>query len=462
MTVQRVLYPDGHDVYADDLTWMQDNMEEELQERMADTTLTGGVAKGLDPTPVVDAVDISAGRAYDGDRGRIKLDVTTQIAVAAGDVGNYIVIENVSSDTTSDAHPITNVAAFRRRELTATLSIAASPSSAQVILAKITAASPGNPPTLDTDPPNRQLLTLGVSVQGGSVSNPWITVANDGSGDYTDLASATAALPSGGGMIYVKAGVYDLTAIPVLALANVLIQGSGPFTVFRIDGSAISRGLDIDGSGVGGISNVRIKNVAFDWFNGDPGGGQNNVAIKITSATGVSIKDCYFDDTSAAVTNPIGVWIGEQAFDVRVSGCDATAIYAGVLGEPTTQADRCIICHNTLTGVTRGIDGNQNCDLWTIFDNDIQGSGIGVRMYDCNDWSITGNFISGFTTGISVDGATASTGGAITGNAAIGGTTGVALGANSNKIAVVGNNLRSNTTAVSDTGTGNVKTNNVS
>ena len=129
MAIPKVLFRDGYDVYVDDLEFIQDTVETEVQERMKHVTLSGGVATGLAASAITDAVEITAGDAYDEqDRALIQLAGLDTIAVGAGDNNKYVVIENVAADSVSDTHPVLLTAAFRRRLLTATLSLTASPS----------------------------------------------------------------------------------------------------------------------------------------------------------------------------------------------------------------------------------------------------------------------------------------------------------------------------------------------
>ena len=54
-----------------------------------------------------------------------------------------------------------------------------------------------------------------------------------GKGDFTDLQPAIDALPTNGGKIFVKAGIYPLIGTIRIATSNVQIQGEGMgITVF--------------------------------------------------------------------------------------------------------------------------------------------------------------------------------------------------------------------------------------
>jgi hypothetical protein len=452
MAIPRALFPDGHDIYTDDLTFMQDTVEAQVQSRLKDITLAGGVASGLTPTPNVNDIDVSDGDAYtEADRAMVSLSGgPTTLAIVAGDVGKYLVLSNVATDGTSGTHPITGAAVNRRTTQVGTLSIAAAPTTDQVKLCSILTHGPV---TVSTDAPNREVLQLGVGVSGGSVTNPYIVVALDGTGDYTTLAAAVAALPAGGGMIYVKAGVYNLTTKVDITISNVRIVGAGPFTVLTMDGSSDDRLLDIDGS----ITGIQIESLAFDWDTGDPGGGQNNCAIRVAGANNVSIRDCVFLDSLTTITTPIGVWLDDAATEVRVSRCatpSTNGIEVGVLGNPTTTANRCIVRDCTWIGVSYGVRALTGCDNWVVSGcilGSPSGTSAGVRTEDNVDWAINGNIFDGATNGIQVTGAT-SAGHCMTGNRITGCTTGVLISAGT-KCVVDGNSLAGNGTAITDGGT---------
>ena len=57
-----------------------------------------------------------------------------------------------------------------------------------------------------------------------------------GAGDFTSLQPAINALPANGGKIFVKAGVYPITARLTITTSNVQIQGEGMgITSFVLD-----------------------------------------------------------------------------------------------------------------------------------------------------------------------------------------------------------------------------------
>lgn len=130
---------------------------------------------------------------------------------------------------------------------------------------------------------------------------PFLIVAADGSGDYTDIQSAIDALPTTGGQIFVKAGTYTLTAFILLNKNNVSIIGTGRTTIITSN-SALSYLLEIDNS------NYLIKGIYFD-------GNSKTVSegIITASATGI-IEDCFF---TAFDTNGIDLSVDSVRTIVR-------------------------------------------------------------------------------------------------------------------------------------------------
>lgn len=450
--MDRVLFPDLHDLYTDNVIEMQDRMETELQQRLRHVTLQRGVAEGLDATTSTDAVDVAAGYAYNDSGDLITLAAPDSIAVGAGDVNKWVVIENVATNALADAHPITGTSAWRRVTQVATLSLTAAPTADQVKLCLITVVSVGNPPTINTDPANRTLLSLGVSgILGGSVQNPFVVVAADGSGNYTDLASAVTALPSTGGMIFVKEGTYALTAAVVIDKPNVLIQGAGALSRFVIDG--LAAGIQVDGSGSGSIEGVQIENLGFDWSS-DPGAG-DNAAITVAYAAGTKLSDLHIKDTFG-ITTPHGVVLLEGASDTRVRRVYGENLERILYGNPSAAAQRGIFDVRG-TNCKYGVYLEAGCDFSLITDCDVVGNG-GVGSYGVyidagsDDVVVNACDISAFMIGVYTDAiGTVVTGSVIHQNL----SAGVQLFTASVGCVVRANNLRINPITLQDMGTSN-------
>ncbi len=56
-------------------------------------------------------------------------------------------------------------------------------------------------------------------------------VATDGTGDFTDIPAAIASLPAGGGVVYIKEGLYIIAASIAITKANTSLIGDGKSTI---------------------------------------------------------------------------------------------------------------------------------------------------------------------------------------------------------------------------------------
>lgn len=128
----RTLFPEGHDVFASGLTYMEDSRELEDQQRTL--MLVGdlyGVVSGLEVTDYSIAgnprVQVSAGLAIDAQGCRVVLGAAASVSGLTGaDIGKYVVITKSNLDIYSTAHPITGAAAYTRRTDSASVSVSGS------------------------------------------------------------------------------------------------------------------------------------------------------------------------------------------------------------------------------------------------------------------------------------------------------------------------------------------------
>lgn len=96
-------------------------------------------------------------------------------------------------------------------------------------------------------------------------------VATDGTGDFTDIASAIADLPTGGGVVYVREGTYTISSQITIDKSNVSIIGAGRSTILNQSGytgsifyadtknDIVIQGLYIDGNGLQAIGEAGVK-----------------------------------------------------------------------------------------------------------------------------------------------------------------------------------------------------------
>lgn len=76
-------------------------------------------------------------------------------------------------------------------------------------------------------------------------------------GNFTSLQSAINALPSTGGLIDVRCGVYTLAATTSIKVANTVIQGEGNCTQFNFDGSVVYTAIT---PATDNLTGIQLKN----------------------------------------------------------------------------------------------------------------------------------------------------------------------------------------------------------
>lgn len=115
----RTLFPEGHDVFASGLEYVEDSREWEDRQRIL--ALVGdqyGVVSGLevtDTSAVTPDITISAGLAIDALGQRVVLDSSTSITgLLPSDIGSYVVIYQNNLDIFPTSHPITGASAYTR------------------------------------------------------------------------------------------------------------------------------------------------------------------------------------------------------------------------------------------------------------------------------------------------------------------------------------------------------------
>lgn len=465
--MDRPNFPDGMDLYPEDLALLVDTLEAEVNDRMLHITSTKGVAAGLVLTTQNDQVTIGVGYAYDDLRYRLKVATPIVVGVALTDVNKWIVIYRTTADTTPEAHPLTGVVAYRRTIEGVEATITATPTAAQVKLCKITAALLGAPPTISTAGADRDILTL-------KLGRPYILVAGDGSGDYTTLSAAIAALGVSGGKIHVKAGVYEMAATPVVDKSNVLIEGDGPSTVLRTADSTIGA-LKVSGSGVGSeVSNVTLSDMTLEYASTIGASiGWLEPLLVVNHAKNVTVDRIVFSSQMLGANNSFyGCRADENVDGLTLTGCtDVKAFYA-FWATVSSQAGNATYAENNFAAFEKyGINQSSSTtgNRPTFVSNRMTGStspmpiaGISLDGTIAHA-DIVGNQISGVSYGVSLTGTVSRS--TISGNTLTNcGKYGVGIrAAGVNKILVSGNVLSENGGGpVQDLGTGNLIGDNVS
>lgn len=145
-------------------------------------------------------------------------------------------------------------------------------------------------------------------------------VAIDGSGDFEDIQEAISSLPSGGGVVYVKEGIYTLSTALIMG-SNTRLVGSGYSTEIKVPGSG--GGISINSSNIlidsirftgagansehlvfSGDSEIQIKSC---WFEA-PLGSPHKAAIHLTNCSKIIVSKCIFE-------------IGNVGYSMMLTGC---------------------------------------------------------------------------------------------------------------------------------------------
>src|SRR3989339_1397743 len=100
-----------------------------------------------------------------------------------------------------------------------------------------------------------------------------ITVATDGSGDYncdgtadqTEINEAISNLPSGGGIVRMKKGTYNLTGLVEILKSNVILEGEGASTLIKAaNASNLGDIVRVGDGSTTAYSNIVIRNLKVD------------------------------------------------------------------------------------------------------------------------------------------------------------------------------------------------------
>jgi len=137
---------------------------------------------------------------------------------------------------------------------------------------------------------------------GGFFARPsvaTIVVAADGSGDFTDIQSAINALPSGGGVVYVREGTYNVSVGIKISSSNIALMGAGRSTIIRATADCEHGIIDIDGR-TATISGIIIADLAIDGNNTDSHGimlrddESNLFGVEASIVRNVWVYNCNF------------------------------------------------------------------------------------------------------------------------------------------------------------------------
>lgn len=262
-----------------------------------------------------------------------------------------------------------------------------------------------------------------------------VIVATDGSGDYncdgtadqTEINEAISNLPSGGGIVRIKKGTYNLTGIVEILKSNVILEGEGTATLLRVANSAnLGDVVRIGNGGTVSYTNITVRDFMIDGNQANQTSGANSPLVlwgttsykhsrltienlwltgakqdclKVIAIEDSVIKNCYiYSNTGTA----IGLFTSSQ--------------YISIIG-------------NILASNSYGVYDNA-CNYCTMSGNVLRNNGYGI--YVNSGWReiITGNmFFTSTNYGVYLVGAQRVT---VTGNHFYGDNWGIVVGNSSN------------------------------
>ena len=217
-----------------------------------------------------------------------------------------------------------------------------------------------------------------------------VTVASDGSGNFTTIDPAVASLGSAGGQIIVKPGIYP----PATITSNIWLQGSGFTSIIQVPAGSQANGISILNA-----TNVRISNlkVIGNWdpavaYTGPSYTSANGIRIfnsAFVTIDGNFVTQTYFGgitaDTSVNITifNNRGIGTRDNGIFLRPHN-DTVEIYGNTMSNSQYSGIQCLRSNN--------INVHDN----TSFHNGpTQGQGDGVGSEGCTNVTIAHNTLYG-------------------------------------------------------------------
>lgn len=223
-----------------------------------------------------------------------------------------------------------------------------------------------------------------------------IVVAADGTGNFADIQDGIDALPAGGGVVYIKEGIYTLTAFLEITGDNVGMFGSGKATQIR---TLTNHALLF----INNADNVTIKDI---WFYGSGAPNPNNQGIIIDASAATLIHSCIISNNG-----DYGIFTRNISNDtVMRSNVIHSNFDDGIFlgGSHITMSDN-YIHDNAGDGIFGlGFDGSiisdnviinntghgiyaRFTDQVVIVGNRVSGNNDGINLVTCDDFNITGN-----------------------------------------------------------------------
>ena len=130
-----------------------------------------------------------------------------------------------------------------------------------------------------------------------------ITVALDGSGDAETIQEGLKMLPSTGGTVYIKEGIYHITSNIEINKSNTLVEGAGKATQIHINANATQIYINA-------VSYCTLRKI---YIKTDVG---NAPSIVVEAATHTTIQDLWIEDSADS-----GIYVMSSGEDFKIQNC---------------------------------------------------------------------------------------------------------------------------------------------
>lgn len=263
-----------------------------------------------------------------------------------------------------------------------------------------------------------------------SQASTYIVSTTTANGQFTDVQSAINALPSTGGKIHIRCGVYTLPTATygiLVKVANTVIEGEGNCTQLNLDRANTANAFGMNAVALAGIE---LSNVYFHQTNATFG----SIGVNASNTPLISVHDIKFDGfaTTTSSTDSVNVTFYQnfQNLDMR----DNTSCIQ--IGSPTSNP----VNDSTYGGYLRCAPHSGNGGNGIYIDaNTVNGSqALNIQNFNSEP--------TGAATGITAINAPTGIDVTFTNPYVEGNAIGYKLGANSQRITFLGGEFLSNTT----------------
>jgi len=225
-----------------------------------------------------------------------------------------------------------------------------------------------------------------------------IIVANDGSGDYNcdgtadqaEINEALSNLPSGGGIVRIKKGTYNLTGVVEILKSNVILEGEGTATLLRVVNSAnLGDVVRIGNGGSVSYTNITIRDFMIDGNQANQTSGANSPLVLWGTTSykhsKLNIENMWLTGAKQDCLKVIAIE------DSVIKNCYIYSNVGTAIGLFTTSQYISIV-GNVLVSNSYGVYDNA-CNYNTMTGNVVRNNGYGFYVSSGLRETITGNMI---------------------------------------------------------------------